>query len=133
MSIAYLIDTDWVIDHLHGVPEVGARLRQLRPQGLTLSVISLAELYEGVYGSRNPEEGFAALEAFLSDMMVLGIDDETCRIFGRERDRLRREGTLGGDFDLMIAATALRYNLTLLTNNRRHFEMVSDLRIESQS
>jgi tRNA(fMet)-specific endonuclease VapC len=33
--------------------------------------------------------------------------------------------------DLMIAATALQYDLTLLTNNRRHFERVEGLRIQS--
>jgi len=36
-----------------------------------------------------------------------------------------------GDMDLMIAATALQYDLTLLTNNRRHFERVEGLRIQS--
>ena len=36
-----------------------------------------------------------------------------------------------GDCDLFIGATALRYNLTLLTNNRRHFERLEGLRLES--
>ena len=36
-----------------------------------------------------------------------------------------------GDFDLLIAAMALQYDLTLLTNNRRHFERIDGLRIES--
>jgi hypothetical protein len=53
------------------------------------------------------------------------------RIFGRERGRLRAAGLTIGDFDLLIAATALQYDLTLLTNNRRHFERVEGLRIES--
>ena len=36
------------------------------------------------------------------------------------------------DFDLLIGVTALQHDLTLLTNNRRHFELVGGLRIESQ-
>jgi tRNA(fMet)-specific endonuclease VapC len=36
-----------------------------------------------------------------------------------------------GDSDIWIAATALQYDLTLLTNNRRHFERIDGLRIES--
>jgi predicted nucleic acid-binding protein len=36
-----------------------------------------------------------------------------------------------GDLDLLIAATALRHELILLTNNRRHFERVRGLQIES--
>ena len=40
----YLIDTDWVIDHFHHIERVTRRLEELAPQGLALSVISLAEL-----------------------------------------------------------------------------------------
>jgi tRNA(fMet)-specific endonuclease VapC len=58
-------------------------------------------------------------------------DEETCKIFGRERGRLRTIGQRIGDMDLMIAATALQYDLTLLSNNRRHFDRIDGLRIES--
>jgi tRNA(fMet)-specific endonuclease VapC len=128
----YLIDTDWVIDHLHHVERVSRRLEELAPQGLALSVISLAELYEGVYYSRDPARSEATLQRFLDpDLAILGIDEETCKLFGRERGRLRAAGRIIGDFDLLIAATALQYDLTLLTNNRQHFDRVGGLRLES--
>lgn len=131
MTVKYLIDTDWVIDHLNQVDRVVSKLKELRPQGLALSVVSLAELYEGVYYSRDPDKSRAALEAFLEDVSVLGVDEEICKIFGRERGKLRKEGKLIGDFDLLIAATCLHYGLTLLTNNRRHFELIEGLPIIS--
>ena len=62
---------------------------------------------------------------------MLGVDEEVCKIFGRERGRLRKAGQLIGDFDLLIAATGLHYRLTVLTNNRQHFERVEGLQIES--
>jgi tRNA(fMet)-specific endonuclease VapC len=131
MTIRYLIDTDWVIDHLNAIEGVVNRLKELRPQGLALSVISLAELSEGVQYSRSPEQSQQALNAFLEDVSVLGIDEEVCDIFGRERGRLRKAGQLISDFDLLIAATGLHYGLTVLTNNRTHFERVEGLHIES--
>lgn len=131
MTIHYLIDTDWVIDHLNQIERVVARLKELRPQGLALSVVSLAELSEGVQYSRDPEQSQQALDAFLEDVSVLGIDEEVCKIFGRERGRLRKAGQRIGDFDLLIAATGLHYGLTVLTNNRQHFERVEGLQIES--
>jgi tRNA(fMet)-specific endonuclease VapC len=131
MTIRYLIDTDWVIDHLNQIDRVVNRLKELRPQGLALSIISLAELSEGVQYSRNPDQSQQALDAFLEDVSVLGIDEEVCKIFGRERGRLRKAGQLIGDFDLLIAATGLHYGLTVLTNNRQHFERVEGLQIES--
>jgi tRNA(fMet)-specific endonuclease VapC len=131
MTVRYLIDTDWVIDHLNQVERVVNRLKELRPQGLAISVISLAELYEGVHYSRHPEQSQRALETFLEDVSVLGIDEEVCKLFGRERGRLRQQGTLIGDFDLLIAATGLHYGLTVLTNNRQHFERIEGLQLES--
>jgi tRNA(fMet)-specific endonuclease VapC len=131
MTIRYLIDTDWVIDHLNHIDRVVNRLKELRPQGLALSIISLAELSEGVHYSRTPEQSQQALNAFLEDVSVLGIDEEVCKIFGRERGRLRKAGQLIGDFDLLIASTGLHYGVTVLTNNRQHFERVEGLQIES--
>jgi tRNA(fMet)-specific endonuclease VapC len=90
MTICYLIDTDWVIDHLNQIERVVTRLKELRPQGLALSIVSLAELSEGVQYSREPDQSQQALDAFLEDVSVLGIDEEICKIFGRERGRLRK-------------------------------------------
>ncbi len=64
---------------------------------------------------------------------MIEVDDGVCRIFGRERGRLRYSGKTVGDFDLLIAASALRHDLTLLTNNRRHFEQIEGLRLVSTS
>jgi predicted nucleic acid-binding protein len=131
MTLRYLVDTDWVIDHLNQIERVVNRLRELRLQGLALSIASLAELYEGVHYSRNPAQSQQALDIFLEDVTVLGIDEEICKIFGRERGRLRRQGQLIGDLDLLIAATCVHYGLTLLTNNRRHFDRIEELPIQS--
>jgi tRNA(fMet)-specific endonuclease VapC len=128
----YLIDTDWVIDHLRQVEAVTTRLEELAPEGLALSIVSLAELYEGVYYSRDPARSEEALKRFLApDLEILGIDEEICQIFGRERGRLRQQGRNIGDIDLFIAATCLRHNLTILSNNRRHFELVEGLEVVS--
>lgn len=128
----YLIDTDWVVDHLRQEEEITRKLEELAPQGLALSIVSLAELYEGVYYSRNPAQSEEGLRRFLDPALtLLGIDEETCQIFGRERGRLRRQGRSIGDIDLFIAATGLRHNLVVLTNNRRHFDVVEGLEIIS--
>ena len=129
MSPGALLDTDWVIDHFNGIATITRRIEELRPLGLALSVISLAELYEGVHYSRDPAQSRAVLSRFLSTVTVLPVDDVVCDIFGRERGKLRQQGTMIGDFDLLIAATCLRHDLGIGTNNRRHFEMVEGLSI----
>lgn len=131
MTIGYLVDTDWIIDHFNGIGAITERLQQLRPEGVAISIVSLAELYEGVHYSRDPARSEANLQRFLAGVSVLPVDDETCRVFGRERGRLRQQGKMVGDFDLLIAATCLRHGLQICTNNRRHFEIVEGLRIVS--
>ncbi len=129
----YLVDTDWIIDHLNGVETVTKKLEKFAASGLYTSIISVAELYEGVYGSRNYEASLGALETFLEGIIIMSIDEETCKIFGRERNKLRKRGNIIGDFDLMIASICLKHNLTLLTNNRTHFERISSLKIISSA
>lgn len=130
-SVSFLIDTDWVIDHFNGRTSVTQRLEQLREEGLALSMISVAELWEGVFFSRDPKRSQAMLEQFLSGVVILALDEESCKQFGHLRGSLRQRGKRFGDFDLLIAASALCHNLTLLTNNRRHFENIEGLRMES--
>jgi tRNA(fMet)-specific endonuclease VapC len=96
-----------------------------------VSVLSLGELYEGICFSRDPVAEEAGLKNFLLGAEVVGIDEEVTRIFGRERGRLRRSHKTVSDMDLLIGATAIRHDLTLLTNNRRHFEPIETLRIVS--
>lgn len=127
----YLVDTDWVIDHMHGQQEVVSRLEELAPYGLGLSIVSLAELYEGVFYSTDLLSEERSLLNFLGAVEVIPLDDEICRIFARERGRLRAVGAIIGDLDILIGATALRHDLTLLTNNRRHFQRITGLDIIS--
>jgi tRNA(fMet)-specific endonuclease VapC len=130
---AYIVDTDWVIHYLNGKQDIVEKLKSLRKDGVALSVISLAELYDGVYYSTRPSDDEKSLNDFLTGVTILGIDEETCKLFGKQRGKLKREGRIIDNFDLMIASSCLRWNLTLLNNNRKHFERLDDLKIISFS
>ena len=125
------MDTDWAIDYLHKADRTVRRLESLFADGVGLSIVSLAELYEGLVRSRNPDADTKALRLFLEAVEVVPLDDAACHVFGEERARLREEGNLIGDMDILIGATAMTNNLTLLTNNTRHFERMQGLSIVS--
>jgi tRNA(fMet)-specific endonuclease VapC len=131
MSPGYLLDTDWIIDHFHRIEPVTRKVGEMSSAGVAISIISLAELYEGVHYSRDPSQSEAVLQRFLAAVSVLPVDEDICKIFGRERGKLRQRHTIVGDFDLLIASTCLRYGLPVCTNNRRHFELVEGLQIIS--
>lgn len=61
----YLVDTDRAADWLKGRPDALDLLGRVAPEGLALSLISLGELYEGIYFGRNPAQSERALRGFL--------------------------------------------------------------------
>ena len=126
-----LLDTDWAIHYLNGNPQVMRRLDSLRPDGVSISIVFVAELYEGIVNSPNPEDDEREFADFLQPFPLINLNLAICRIFGVERARLRAAGTPIQDMDLLIGATALHHDLTLLSNNRRHFERLPGLRIIS--
>jgi len=127
--ISYLIDTDWVIDFLKGKKEIVDTLVSLEKMGLAISVISLAELYEGIYSSDNQTKKMNGLNNFLSGVKIFTIDDEIAKIFGKQRQELRKTGRLIDNFDLLIASTCLFYDLILMTININHFERIEGLKL----
>jgi tRNA(fMet)-specific endonuclease VapC len=58
---------------------------------------------------------------------VLRIDELAAEQFGRFKALLRRVGRPIGDIELFIAGVAVRYGLTVVTNNTDHFARIPDL------
>ena len=127
----YLVDTDWVIHYLNGDHSIRERLDEVRHEGVAVSIVTLAEVYEGVSQSLDAVAEELAFLRFLGGFEVLGLGDGICKLFGFERARLRSAGTLIGDFDLLIGCTAVVHDLTVLTNNRRHFERIANIELET--
>lgn len=126
--MSYLLDTSFLIGSVLGKPKQ-ALPRELRYQQLALSFITLAELYEGAFHHTNPDEAILDLRSRLDEFALIPITDAILLRFAELRAHLRRQGKPRTDFDLLIAATALHHDLTLITRNPRDFEGIVDLRI----
>lgn len=74
----YLLDTDLVIDYLHNVQSVVQRVDEVAPSGLMVSILSVAELYEGVYYSNDRVGNEIALRTFLTnDSIAMSLPQRT--------------------------------------------------------
>jgi tRNA(fMet)-specific endonuclease VapC len=130
--INYLIDTDWMVEVLKGKAEAIQLLDWVADQGAAISIITYAELLEGIVGFPQREIRERQLEALIASIDVLPIDFDVARRFAVSAVALRQGGVSIPDLDLLIAATALRHDLTLVSRDR-HFERIPDLRRHQQS
>ena len=127
----YLLDSTWLVEYLRGDPKFVQAIRERQPDRLAMSIVTLAELYSGVARSTDRAKAEREVQRVVSQVAVLGIDDTIARIWGREDARLTLAGQKIGDVDLFIAATALAHDLTLCSQNRKHFERVPGLKLVS--
>ena len=127
----FLLDTDTCVFWLRGRAAVHARLAAVGPEALNISAVTLAELRYGADCSAQPDANHRAIDDFISGIAVLAVDAYTARGFGEIKAQLRRQGNLIEDFDLLLAATALANDLTLVTNNTAHFGRVEGLTLDN--
>jgi tRNA(fMet)-specific endonuclease VapC len=126
----YLLDTDWVVDILTGQENAIHTAVELAPAGLAVSIITYGELYEGAAFAHDPAPALAGLRSFLKGKPVLPLTQPIMERFARIRGSLPRPIRQQiGDLDILIAATCLVHNLTLLTRNRKHFQHIPGLKL----
>ena len=118
----YLVD--WVVDYLAGKQQAISLLTFVWPDGIAISLITLGEIYEGIYYGRDPQRSEAVFRQFLRSVDVLPLNRSIMQRFARLRGDLRQRGQLIGDPDILIAATALYYDLILLTRNKKHYQRI---------
>ena len=131
--MSYLVDTDRVVDYLKGRPDAVELLNRLIDDGLFVSIITYGEIYEGINFGRDPTANERAFRYFLRGATVLGVSQAVARRFARIRGELRQQRITVPMPDLLIAATAVEHDLTLLTRNLRDFQRIPGLKLESAS
>jgi tRNA(fMet)-specific endonuclease VapC len=127
----YLLDTNACIRILNNSsPPLIARLQQHEPGEIYLCAIVKAELTYGAYHSSQVADNLRVLDRFFEPFVSLPFDDRCVMGYGRIRSDLAREGTIIGPYDLMIAATAMSHNLTLVTHNTKEYGRIAGLQLE---
>ncbi|RYY15602.1 MAG: type II toxin-antitoxin system VapC family toxin [Cytophagaceae bacterium] len=126
MTKTLLLDSDVLIDYLRQRPLAVAYLRTL-PIVPLLSAIVVAELFSGVRDGQERTQ----LEAFIRACRVVPVDEQIAMQAGllRRQYRLSHRPELP---DMLIAATALAHNATLVTLNAKHFSMLPDVVVPYQ-
>ena len=125
----YLLDTDTIIFSLKGHDAVKKNLQKHFEDQMKISVITLMELYYGAYKSEKIVSNLAKIKTLKSYFEIISATGESAEIFGMLKASLEKSGIPLDDFDLIIASCALSHNLTLVTNNTKHFKRIDGLKL----
>jgi len=125
----FLLDTDTLIYFLKGHKNIVAQITEIPPINIVTSIINHAELLSGAYNSLQKKQNLVKIKLFLEKIEVVPFCKKSSIIFAEQKSLLKRKGNIIADLDLMIASIALSQNMTLVTNNVKHFNRIKKLEI----
>ena len=110
-----ILDTDIILE----------MLRERRHEIGAISIITLIEVLRGLEDRKRAKVKDLLEQSF----NVQSLDNEIIETYCNLYRKLKKEGVLIPDADLLIAATAISHNMTLKTRDE-HFERLRELGLE---
>lgn len=124
----YLLDTNIIVNHLRKKKMINSLWFKTK---CAISVITYGELCYGASKSSNPNKTMDAVKYLLyeSGMRIAQLNSDIMKRYGRIKADLEEKGQKLDEFDLLIGATAIVDNYTLVTENKKHFERIEGISI----
>ena len=127
----YLLDTNIVSDLIRNPQgRVAAHIKKIGETQICTSIIVAAELRYGATKKGSPRLT-AQLEAVLGVLEILPFESPADSVYGSIRARLEQAGQMIGGNDMLIAAQAITFGYTIVTDNQREFARVAGLAREN--
>lgn len=123
-----VLDSDILIYFLKGNKDVVNEVLKHALSDLYITRINCTELLYGACNSTKIEENLTKINAFLAQFTVLEFDEKSSKIFAQLKAKLKKEGNIIADMDLMIASITIANQEILATNNHKHFERIKELK-----
>jgi len=126
----YLLDTNICIYLFRGKYKIDERMSIVGEENCSISEITLAELAYGAESSKSPLKNHKLIAELTQIVSIISIFD-AISVYGKQKARLRKEGKIISDFDLLIGATAIANSMTMITQNVAEFERLEGITIEN--
>ena len=126
----YLLDTNICIYLFKGLFDLTEKIEAIGRVNFFISEITTAELKFGAENSDFPEKNAKKIIQIQQQFTVIPIFN-SLDVYAKEKARLKKAGRILDDFDLLIGATAISNNLTLVTRNVSDFDRFSGIEIEN--
>ena len=128
MSQKYVLDSDILIYFLKGEKEVVEKILFLPKEELYITIINYTELLYGIYNSNKIIQNEKKILPFLESFKILQFDKNSSKIFAQLKAKLKKQGQIIADMDLMIASITISNKAILYTNNLKHFNRIEGLK-----
>lgn len=125
----YLLDTNICIYLFKGQFNLAEKIDSIGISKCFLSEITIAELKYGAANSQFPDKNNKKIEQLQQNFIVIPIFN-SLDVYAQEKARLKKSGNIFDDFDLLIGATAISNNLTLVTRNISDFNRLDGIQIQ---
>jgi tRNA(fMet)-specific endonuclease VapC len=126
----YLLDTNICIHFLGDEFNIKEKIEKAGLENCLVSEITIAELKFGAENSQNKEKNRKTIDDFVKKFSIIPIHN-SIDIYAKEKARLRKKGKSLDDFDLLIGATAISNNFTLITRNVSDFDRLDGIEIKN--
>ena len=113
----YLLDTTIIIDHLRGDIKANTYLEEIGQRGDVAGCccVNIAEIYSGMLVKEEEKTN-----RFINSLYYYEVTREISKAAGKLRQKYFKTGITLATTDVIIGATALIYNLILVTKNIKH-------------
>ncbi len=130
------LDTSCLIDIILGKP-LPEKFKDILDgkENVSIASPSVIELIKGLHLRKNikyvAEEEKEKINNAINSLIVFSLDKKSAVLSGKIEAELRNAGEPIGIIDIMIGAIAITNNEILLTRNKKHFDKIKGLKIES--
>ena len=123
------LDSDVLIDFLKNKKEIVDWIKEKEENfELTTTAINVFELYYGEYRKKSSID-IKELDKFFENIHIFDLTKEISKKAGGLASTLEKEGNIIEFRDILIAAISIENNLSLKTNNIKHFSRIKELKI----
>lgn len=124
------LDSDFLIDVLRNKEEAKRWLEENKDKTLYTTIINIFELFYGAHKSNRKKE-IDSCNELLDDLPILELSVNAAKKSANIAADLDKTGKPIGFRDVFIAGIVLTENISLKTNNKKHFENIKDLQLIS--
>ena len=97
---------------------------------MAITIINVYEILKGLKYKGN-EKKIKHFEKLLKHLLIFSLDDNVISEGSEIYSNLRKKGVSISDADILIAATVIKNNGTLISNNTKHYKNIINLKLKN--